>query len=166
MLIRRYHSGKNATAKLNQNVVVSGCRSHSMGFSELNSIQHLHFVAGNIFSWKEGISKNLVLMIFTGVAAYIVLIGIELGGLRLVRQLIFRYMKRSYPDNGPETEDDDVAAEKDRINNMSPQELQSETMVMQNVSKFYGKFCAVNKISVAIKRYILFIQLNHSISLV
>lgn len=75
-------------------------------------------------------------------------------------------MKRSYPDNGPETEDDDVAAEKDRINNMSPQELQSETMVMQNVSKFYGKFCAVNKISVAIKRYILFIQLNHSISLV
>lgn len=134
--------------------------------SKLNSIQHLHFVAGNIFSWKEGIGKNLVLMIFTGVAAYIVLIGIELGGLRLVRQLIFRYMKRSYPGNGPETEDDDVAAEKDRINNMSPQELQSETMVMQNVSKFYGKFCAVNKISVTIKRYISFKQLTHSIDFI
>lgn len=70
----------------------------------------------------------------------------------MIKQIIFQYINRTYPDNGPGADDDDVLAERDRIKNMTPQELKSETMVMQDVSKFYGKFCAVNKMSVSIKR--------------
>lgn len=62
-------------------------------------------------------------------------------------------MSRKYPAvDANEIVDDDVLAEKERINSMGEHELQAETLVMQNVSKFYGSFCAVNKFSVAIKR--------------
>lgn len=92
-------------------------------------------------------------MLCTGVGAFLILIIIEYGALRMIKQVIFQYIKRIYPDNTPSgVDDDDVLAERDRIKNMTPQELKSEMMVMQDVSKFYGKFCAVNKISVSIKR--------------
>lgn len=110
-------------------------------------------VAGNIISWKDGIGKNLVLMLFTGIVAFLVLNMIEYGLLRIIKQFLFRYIKRTYPSNASEVDDDDVSAERDRINNMTEQELKSETLVMKNVSKFYGKFCAVNKMFVSIKRY-------------
>lgn len=52
--------------------------------------------------------------------------------------------------------DDDVLAEKESIQRMTIEELRSQTMVMENVSKFYGRFrnrfCAVNDVSLSIKR--------------
>lgn len=48
--------------------------------------------------------------------------------------------------------DDDVQAEKEQINNMTDDELRSQAIVMKNVSKFYGKFCAIKQISLSIKR--------------
>lgn len=92
-------------------------------------------------------------MFCTGIVAYIVLICIEAGALKMAKQLIFKLIKRTYPeDDANDVIDDDVLAEKERINRMEEHELKSETLVMQNVSKFYGSFCAVNKLSVAIKR--------------
>lgn len=92
-------------------------------------------------------------MFCTGILAYIILIVVEAGAIKMVKQLMFLGMKRTYPNvDSNEVIDDDVLAEKERINRMGLQELKSETLVMQNVSKFYGSFCAVNKFSVAIKR--------------
>lgn len=101
----------------------------------------------------RGIGKNLVLMFCTGIFAFIILIMIEAGAIKMAKQLIFKYIDRTYPSvDANEVIDDDVLAEKERINCMGQQELQAETLAMQNVSKFYGSFCAVNKISIAIKR--------------
>lgn len=94
-----------------------------------------------------------MLLFCTSIAAFFVLIAIEAGAIKMIKQLIFRYIPRAYPNvDANEVIDDDVLTEKERINRMEEQELKSETLVMQNVSKFYGKFCAVNKFSVSIKR--------------
>lgn len=91
----------------------------------------------------------------TGIVVYLILVAIEAGVLKMAKQLIFKHMNRTYPsDDANGVIDDDVLAEKERVNSMGVQALKSETLVMQNVSKFYGSFCAVNKISVAIKRYV------------
>ncbi|XP_031625623.1 ATP-binding cassette sub-family A member 3-like [Contarinia nasturtii] len=106
-----------------------------------------------IFSWSDaGIGKNLVLMICTGLGAYVILLLIESGAFKFIRALILRTVPRTYPENDQSNLDDDVRVEKERIDKLDERELASETMVMQNVSKFYGQFCAVNQISVAIKR--------------
>lgn len=75
-----------------------------------------------------------------------------MGAIRWVKQMIFKSIKRTYPNVDMETIDNDVYAERERINKKSLSELKSETLVMQTVSKFYGKLCAVNKFSGAIKR--------------
>lgn len=49
--------------------------------------------------------------------------------------------------------DDDVLFEKDRIDHMTPDELKSQRMVMQNVSKSYGSFEAVKDFSFALQKY-------------
>lgn len=112
-----------------------------------------HLTDSHIFSWSdEGIGKNLALTLGTGLVAYLVLVFIESGTFKILRTLLMSVIPRTYPYQSPDTVDDDVREEKERIDRMSVEELKSETMVMQNVSKFYGQFCAVNQISVAIKR--------------
>lgn len=48
--------------------------------------------------------------------------------------------------------DGDVLAEKELIENMTNEQLRSQAVVMKNVSKFYGKFCAVDDLSLSVKR--------------
>lgn len=127
-------------------------------YSFINQSQSIIFnlsdiSVGSILGWNDtGLGKNLVLMIVTGVVSYLFLLAIDFGAIKFFKTLLFNYIPRTYPYTDPSSVDDDVLAEKERIDQMSLAELQSETMVMQNVSKFYGTFCAVNKFSVSIKR--------------
>lgn len=91
-------------------------------------------------------------MLCSGIAAYILLIISERGAFRMVKQLISRKIRRIYPEIGSKTVDYDVFVEKERVNQMTEEEMEAGAVVMQNVSKFYGEFCAVNQISVAIKK--------------
>lgn len=117
-------------------------------------IENIFPTAQTVFSWDDhGIGKNLMLMFATSIVAFVVLNLLEVGGIKLIKSFIFGFMRRNNPYIDAATVDSDVQAEKERIDRMSVRELQSETMIMQNVSKFYGEFCAVNQISVAIKRY-------------
>lgn len=52
----------------------------------------------------------------------------------------------------PENEDGDVAHERRRISNKSVQNLQDSNIVMRDVTKYYGKLLAVNRVSLAIPR--------------
>lgn len=115
------------------------------------SDDRLSYLAANIFSWDKGIGKNLVCLFCTGIIAYGLLIAIEIGAFKPLKEFIFRIIKRTPPNDEQTPVDGDVLAEKERINQITPQMLKSETMIMQNVSKFYGKLCAVNKFSVSIK---------------
>lgn len=119
--------------------------------SRLSDIRANIFVHVDIFSWNDGISKHLVVMLCVGIIAFIVLVVIEAGAIKMTKQLIFPYIKRRYPNDNSVT-DDDVLAEKQRIDQMELNELKAEALVMKNVSKFYGSLCAVNKTSMVIKR--------------
>lgn len=91
-------------------------------------------------------------MLGTGIVAYFVLLAIEYGAIKLIKSFIFSFIPRTYSTEMAELVDSDVRAEKERIDQMDLNDLKSETMVMQNVSKFYGNFCAVNQISLSLKR--------------
>lgn len=122
---------------------------HKMGFPNLD------FAANHsLFSWEQ-IGMDLTYMIGTGIVSFIILIIIERGGMQTVKSWTMKAIPRTLP---PPTEkiDDDVKTEKSRIDSMSENELKSQVLVTQNVSKFYGEFLAVNQISFAVKRYARF----------
>lgn len=107
----------------------------------------------SIFSWEtQGIGIDLTYMIGTGLVSFIILIIIERGGMQIVKSWTMKAIPRTLPQQTEEI-DDDVQAEKSRIVSMSDNELKSQILVAQNVSKFYGQFLAVNQISFAVKRY-------------
>lgn len=60
--------------------------------------------------------------------------------------------KKMFVGNLPESEDEDVKAEKTRVNNMSINEIKYTNLVIQKMTKFYKKFQAVNQISVAVEQ--------------
>lgn len=91
-------------------------------------------------------------MIVAGFVSYLFLLAIDFGAIKFLKTFIFKYIPQKYMYADPSSVDDDVLAEKEHIDQMPLAELQSETMIMQNVSKFYGRLCAVNKFSISIKR--------------
>lgn len=119
--------------------------------SRENNSNSIFLAEENVFSWKSGIGKDLFIMLVVGIVAFIILIAIEAGAIKMIKQLIFPHIKRNYHNENSVT-DDDVLREKQRIDRMSPQQLKYETLAMKDVSKFYGSLCAVNKTSIAIKR--------------
>lgn len=105
------------------------------------------------FEWAEpGIGRNLIYMLCTGCFCFAVLLIIEYRLLASVVYAVLSIFQRQLP---PETEDavldDDILAEKQRVNAMSEDDIGFNNLVIKKVSKFYGKFLAVNQISIAIK---------------
>lgn len=97
------------------------------------------------------IGTNIWSMILIGIIAYVLLLSIEFGVFKWMFSFIPRRAKIVPMDDLVDV-DDDVQAEKEQINNMTDDELRSQAIVMKNVSKFYGKFCAIKQISLSIKR--------------
>lgn len=52
------------------------------------------------------------------------------------------------PPIDPSSEDDDVAAERARINNLLPEEYYKYNLLCNNMTKYYEKFLAVNQLSI------------------
>lgn len=119
--------------------------------------QYFYFIFGNntenpLGFGKFGIALDLLVMALCGVVAFILLVLIEIGAFRMLTASLCKDVDRPYPFSELEFVDEDVLAEKMRIKCMPTEELQSQMVVMKNVSKFYGEFCAVNRISVSIKK--------------
>lgn len=119
-----------------------------------------HIFQAHLFIWnmKSAILPNIMIMILVGVFIYILIIIIECGAFRLIKQSIVQSTHRTYPIS--EIYDEDVLAENERINRMNPLRLKAETIAIQNASKFYNNFCAVNKFSAIIEKYTFEIDLQ------
>lgn len=95
-------------------------------------------------------------MFLTGIVGYGILIIIELGSIKMVKMFILKHFKRAVKSEDIEsTMDNDVLAEKIRIEQMSDVELKTQAMVLKNVSKHYGQFTAVKDVSFAIRGFVL-----------
>lgn len=108
-----------------------------------------------MLSWNENsVSKDLLVMLATCIITTIALLLIEQGYfgrlLTYVRSLYRRKLSPGHVQDEPL--DDDVLKVKERVNAMSIEELREQNLVLQNVSKFYGSFMAVNQVSLDIKQ--------------
>lgn len=112
---------------------------------------------GDIFAYDEpGILRNLYYMAATGIVCYILLFIIE---FRIIRDLIYftsRKSKLKLPSTNADDGaiDDDVTAENQRVAEMKADDLQMHDLVLKDLTKLYGKFSAVNQISVGIKGFV------------
>lgn len=94
-------------------------------------------------------------MIATNLLGLIILLLIEHGVFKPIIQLAMNLIPRkSSAELAPEEEplDDDVCSIKTRINAMNMNDLKAENLILQNVSKYYGGFLAVNQVSLEIKQ--------------
>lgn len=74
----------------------------------------------------------------------------------MVKMFILKHFKRAVKSEDIEsTMDNDVLAEKIRIEQMSDVELKTQAMVLKNVTKHYGQFTAVKDVSFAIRGFVL-----------
>lgn len=114
---------------------------------------YFFFAEVDYFAWKEpGIGRNLVYLLVSGLIFFLILLIVEYRLLEGFAYLLCSVFKRDLPSASEDNFlDDDVLAEKQRLNRMPMDEIKSHNLLMKQVSKFYGSFLAVNQISVAIK---------------
>ncbi|XP_017106501.2 phospholipid-transporting ATPase ABCA3 isoform X1 [Drosophila bipectinata] len=104
------------------------------------------------FAWEEpGVLPETVYMAVTGVVFFLIIIVLE---FRLINELIYNVRKivSKPPPPPPDGHlDDDVASERERILNMSSNELANKNLVLDRVTKYYGQFLAVNQVSLCVQ---------------
>lgn len=91
----------------------------------------------------------------TGVVCFIILLIIEYRVFEGVSYYISSFFEHTLPVQSSEIQiDSDVDAEKKRVKQMTMADLASNNLVLQSLSKYYGKFLAVNQLSIGIQRYV------------
>ncbi|CAB3381980.1 Hypothetical predicted protein [Cloeon dipterum] len=114
----------------------------------------------NYFDWgTTGIGRQLVYSFVEGAIALLILIVLEYhlfdDFIVFVKAKFLRYVLRVHPvrPEDKEEDDSDVAAEKAKLLNTDIDELNREYLLaMRNVSKYYGTFLAVDRLSIGIRK--------------
>ncbi|KAK5642701.1 hypothetical protein RI129_008868 [Pyrocoelia pectoralis] len=107
----------------------------------------------NYYAWKApGIGRNVLFSSMVGIFLITILLLIEFRILERVKYALQRKKVRPDPPL-VENEDNDVIREKEKIQNMSINDIKKYNLVLQNVTKYYKNFLAVNKICLAVNRY-------------
>ncbi|XP_053658365.1 phospholipid-transporting ATPase ABCA3-like [Anopheles marshallii] len=107
----------------------------------------------NIFSWETtGINRQLMYMGVVGLVGFLILMGIE---FRVVERMLKRRKRSSGTALPPASEDPtidgDVWEEKRRVKSLSDGEVSNTNLVINELTKYYGKFLAVNQLSVSVE---------------
>ncbi|XP_055909470.1 phospholipid-transporting ATPase ABCA1-like isoform X2 [Eupeodes corollae] len=105
------------------------------------------------FTWEApGILREVIYLIITSVVFLIILI---LKEYRVLGNIWFKIKEKTTKPPQPPPEDgyfdEDVQQEKQRVENMSSTDIAVQNLVLDKVTKFYGKFLAVNQVSVGVK---------------
>ncbi|KAL3853224.1 hypothetical protein ACJMK2_016780 [Sinanodonta woodiana] len=112
----------------------------------------------NYLTWDSpGIGRYLVFMAMEGFVYFGIIFLIESGLLSRLKYMILKPSTTavgsmvSMHNLREEEEDSDVIAERNRINNTSLDQLmQSDEIIIRNVTKYYGPLRAVNNISIGV----------------
>ncbi|XP_017465331.1 PREDICTED: ATP-binding cassette sub-family A member 3 isoform X3 [Rhagoletis zephyria] len=104
------------------------------------------------FAYEEpGILLETLYLVGTGVVFFLIIISREYG---IIDEIIYMIRKRAFKPPPPPEDgyfDDDVDNEKSRILKMSSDQLANQNLVLNSVTKYYGKFLAVNQVSLCVK---------------
>lgn len=105
------------------------------------------------YAYEEpGIGRNLMSMAVIGTVCTLILLALDCRIFESVVYYIRSFRQRNFPPSQCGI-DKDVAEEKARIEDMTAADLQASNLILRNLSKFYGKFLAVNQISIGVEGY-------------
>lgn len=97
-----------------------------------------------------GIGRALFFMSFVAIIFFAILLLHEFGQISLVIYYIRGRHKEETPRLSKSKLNNDVQAEKDKVNGMSSKELVETNLVVRNLTKFYGDFVAVKELCIAV----------------
>jgi ATP-binding cassette subfamily A (ABC1) protein 3 len=117
------------------------------GILEEADLKELQKKIGDYWSFKDGISTNLLAFLIVGIVYLTILLCKE----HHLFHRIFYFAKPNpgLPELNPEM-DSDVEEETDRVIDMSPEQLAEQNLVMKNLTKYYKNFLAVKRLCVAV----------------
>ncbi|KAJ6632964.1 Phospholipid-transporting ATPase ABCA3, partial [Pseudolycoriella hygida] len=99
-----------------------------------------------------GIGRHLLYLFVVGVIVFVVLLLNEYGLVAAVFYKIRNCFVKFTLEPSTEPVDSDVQEEKDKVLNMSRFEIESYNLVVDNMSKAYDKFVAVNSMCIAVEQ--------------
>ncbi len=97
-----------------------------------------------------GIGRHLLYLFVVGALVFVLLLMNEYGHLAALFYSIRSYFTKFTITASDEQVDSNVMEEKERVQNMSHSDVQSYNLVVNNMSKAYGKFVAVSNMCVAV----------------
>lgn len=98
-----------------------------------------------------GIGRHLLYMFVIGTVVFAILLLNEYGIFASLYYSVRSRFSKFIVETSNEALDSNVLDEKNRVQNMSTMEVQSNNLVVRNMSKAYGKFLAVNSMSIAVE---------------
>ncbi|XP_018330699.1 ATP-binding cassette sub-family A member 3 [Agrilus planipennis] len=111
----------------------------------------------NYYEWKDpGIGRNLTFSALVGAFLIVVLLLLEYRVFHNLKYFFKPFSSKeqvSVQNDADPDEDFDVFQEKQRIRNAAVYELENTSIALRDVTKFYGKFLAVNNICLTVDRY-------------
>lgn len=106
----------------------------------------------DVYGWETGIGRYLTYLCVSGIVYFVLLFMIEFRVFSGAAQSTRGAFEGNLPGQSNNAIDDDVIEEKKKVDAMSSQDLHVNNLVLRKLTKFYGRFLAVNQISVGVKR--------------
>lgn len=105
----------------------------------------------DIFTWNtKGVNRQLAYMIAVGFIAFVALIAVELRVFQRIWNRRYHKDRKILPNAEITEMDNDVYNEKQRVSRMSKREILDTNLVVQDLTKYYKRFLAVNQLSVSV----------------
>ncbi|XP_062556229.1 phospholipid-transporting ATPase ABCA3-like [Armigeres subalbatus] len=105
----------------------------------------------DIFTWDtHGVNRQLAYMILIGVISFIVLLIVEFRLVQRIWNQQYTNDHQNLPESSHSGIDDDVLIEKQKVNRMCEREISNTNLVIQDLTKYYKRFLAVNQLSVSV----------------
>lgn len=102
------------------------------------------------FSWEHpGIGRNILIFFIVGIALVIFLL---LKEYRVWEMLKYKGKNKVMVADSSTSTDSDVISENKKIADISEDNRREYNLLVQNVTKFYGSFCAVKKLNVGVRQ--------------
>lgn len=116
-------------------------------------VKYFIFIEIDIYSWYEpGIGRYLFSFFVTTIIFFTILFIIEQDVLAKAIKIICRPPKKTdHPPKYDNEIDDDILNEKKKANALTLADTHFTNLVLKNISKSYGKFVAVNQISLIVR---------------
>lgn len=120
------------------------------------SIFPFYSLVMGICSIEKDIDKYLLILFVTGCFFFTMVIALE---FKWIQKVFWRY-KKQFLKPRDKNIDSDVDDENERVHKMNREEMSDHNLVLKDITKYYGKVLAVNRICLEVNKYKVVSLLN------